>query len=100
MATVDEWVENHQPGPLQPLNDLRLGRGSLVYIGRRVTLDGAVFEGGDAPGWVVFDGQSGYTPVADPVSAWYDEQMDWGASLGRILAPGESLHVRFSSGRL
>jgi hypothetical protein len=95
--TVDVWVENHQPTALRPLLDLEVRRGSLLYIGRRVTLGGDCYEGSDAPGWVVFDGQDGYAPVADPLSAWYDERLDWGASLGRVLAPGESLHIRYGS---
>jgi hypothetical protein len=95
--TVDIWVENHQPVSLAPLVDLKARKGTLLYIGRRVAGDGAVFEGGDAPGWVVFDGQDGFGPVADPGSVWYDDTLDWGRSLGRILQPGEALHVRYRS---
>lgn len=93
--TIDIWVENHLPVTLVPLVDLPLRRGSLLYLGRRVA-DGRVFEGGDAPGWVVFNGRDGFSPVGDPGDAWYDDLLDWGRSLGRVLQPGESLHVRYA----
>jgi hypothetical protein len=94
---VDIWVENHQPIALAPLLDLRARRGSLLYIGRRVGTDGKASDGGDAPGWVIFDGNDGFVPVGDPGNAWYDDTLDWGQSLGRLLQPGEALHVRFGA---
>ncbi len=94
--TVDVWIENHQPVSLAPLLDLGVRRGDLLYIGRRVTTDGRVFENGDAPGWVVYDGTDGFAPVEDPGEPWYDTALDWGRSLGRVLQPGEALHVRYA----
>jgi hypothetical protein len=92
--TIDVWIENHQPVSLTPLLDLGARRGDLLYIGRRVTADGQVFEG-HTPGWVIFDGEDGFTPVGDLGEPWYDATLDWERSLGRVLQPGEVLHVRY-----
>lgn len=112
---ADIWVENHQPVPLAPLKGLGLRRGSIVFIGKRVVrrpervsdladTDGQVgptadvFEGAEAPGWVIFNGRDGFRAADDPTDCWYDDTLDWDRSLGRLLQSGESLHVRFTNG--
>jgi hypothetical protein len=112
---ADVWVENHQPVPLAPLAELGMRRGSIVFIGKRVVRrpeqrselaetngqagpDLEVFEGAEAPGWVIFDGRDGFRAADDPTDCWYDDALDRDRSLGRLLQPGESLHVRFTNG--
>ena len=112
---VDVWVENHQPVPLAPLNELNLRRGSVVFIGTRVVTrrdrvselaetgggdptDVEVFDGPEAPGWVVYGGQGHFHAAADPSDRWLDDLLDWDRSLGRLLQPGEGLHVRYTTG--
>jgi hypothetical protein len=111
---VDVWVENHQPVPLAPLRDLELRSGSVVFIGTRVVSRRArvsdladtgplappeidVFAGPDAPGWVVYDGQGHFHAADTPDDRWLDDTMDWDRSLGRLLQPGEALHVRYTT---
>ena len=94
---VDVWVENHQPVPLAPLRELALRPGTVLYIGKRVTTADVPDREHPRPGWVVYDGADGFAAVGD-VTRWWDDQLDWGASLGRLLQPGEVLHVRYTSG--
>ena len=91
---VDVWVENHQPVPLVPLAELGLRRGTLLFVKNRVCGPGAEYPG---PGWCVYDGEQGFTALADPTDAWYDPNLDFGKSLGRLLQPGEVLHVRYAN---
>ena len=112
---VDVWVENHQPVSLVPLQELGLRRGSIVFIGTRVvsrrdrTSELAetgpadppaveAFDGPEAPGWVVYDGQGHFHAADDPADRWLDDILDWDRSLGRLLQPGEALHVRYTNG--
>jgi hypothetical protein len=107
-------VENHQPVPLVPLKELGLRRGAVVFIGKRVVrrgeppselaeTDGEAgpefeeFAGPEAPGWVVFNGRDGFRAAEDPADCWYDDALDWDRSLGRLLQPGEALHVRYTT---
>jgi hypothetical protein len=112
---VDVWVENHQPVPLAPLRGLDLRRGSVVFIGTRVVSrpdrtsdladtgpwespDRKEFGGAEAPGWVVYDGQGHFHAADDPADRWLDDALDWDRSRGRLLQPGEALHVRYTNG--
>jgi hypothetical protein len=55
------------------------------------------FDGADAPGWVVYDGQGHFHAADNPADSWLDDTLDWDRSLGRLLQPGEALHVRYTS---
>jgi hypothetical protein len=54
--------------------------------------------GAEEPGWVIFDGWDGFRSAGDPTDSWYDAALDWDRSLGRLLQPGEALHVPFTGG--
>ena len=111
---IDVWVENHQPVPLAPLRELGLRRGSVVFIGTRVVSrraqisdladtdgealpDVEAFAGPESPGWVVYDGQGHFHAADNPADRWLDDTLDWDRSLGRLLQPGEGLHVRYTN---
>ena len=57
-----------------------------------------MFEGAEAGLGDFFDGRDGFRAADDPTDCWYDDALDRDRSLGRLLQPGESLHVRFTNG--
>lgn len=87
------WVESHQPVPLVPLSMLKIEPGDVIYIGRHVTGAGER----ECPGWVLA-GDAGLFVCLTTAAYFWDDDLDYGQSLGRRLQANESVLVRFTSG--
>ena len=87
------WVESHQPVPLVPLSMLKIEPGDVIYIGHRMTTEGEQAP----PGWVLA-GTAGLFVFLTSAEYFWDDDLDYSASLGRRLQADESLLVRFTSG--
>ena len=87
------WVESHQPVPLVPLSMLKIEPGDVIYIGHRMTTEGEQVP----PGWVLA-GTAGLFVCLTSAEYFWDDDLDYSASLGRRLQADESLLVRFTSG--
>jgi len=93
-------VENHQPVPLRPLDDILgevpLGAAPImIYTPELVMDEGSAYDGGkDYEGWYQYD------PLAHEFHSvcypeWWPEpdEVDFHATLARRLQPGERLVV-------
>ena len=87
------WVESHQPVPLVPLSMLKIEPGDVIYIGRHATTGGER----ECPGWVLA-GDAGLFVCLTTAEYFWDDDLDYFASLGRRLQSEESVLVRFTSG--
>ena len=87
------WVESHQPVPLVPLSMLKIEPGDVIYIGHRITTEGEQAP----PGWVLA-GTAGLFVGLTTAEYFWDDDLDYSASLGRRLQADESVLVRFTSG--
>jgi len=87
------WVESHQPVPLVPLSMLKIEPGDVIYIGHRMTTEGERAP----PGWVLA-GTAGLFVGLTSAEYFWDDDLDYSASLGRRLQADESVLVRFTSG--
>lgn len=106
---VNVWVENHTPVPLRPLAEVLAGAGPLtpVYVGRAVFRDGPTrrseFTTGGYVGWFFpSDGQDQFREAGGGNGNdhyWYADGMDLDESLGRLLQPGEVLHITHAADR-
>ena len=87
------WVESHQPIPLVPLSMLRIEPGDVIFIGTRVTGEGA----DDSPGWVLA-GTAGLFISLTSADYFWDDDLDYEKSMGRRLQAAEAVIVRFTDG--